>query len=123
MPLCATCGQDNTEGARFCSACGRPLEAAAPPREVRKVVTVLFSDVTGSTNLGERLDPESLRRVMARYFEEMKAALESHGGTVEKFIGDAPMAGFLWPRPGQRAGLAAARAPRDMRQGLERQNE
>jgi class 3 adenylate cyclase len=56
---------------------------------VRKIVTVVFADVTGSTALGERLDPESLRRVMARYFETASACLARHGGTVEKFIGDA----------------------------------
>jgi class 3 adenylate cyclase len=59
--------------------------------EVR-TVTVLFADVTGSTALGEQLDPEPLRRVLSRYFDEMKAVIESHGGTVEKFIGDAVMA-------------------------------
>src|SRR5438093_3662215 len=123
MPLCANCGQDNPEGARFCSACGRPLEAAAPPREVRKVVTIVFSDVTGSTSLGERLDPESMRRVMARYFEEMKAALESHGGTVEKFIGDAVMAVFGIPVLHEDDALRAVRAALEMRERLDRLNE
>src|SRR2546428_7385880 len=118
MPLCATCGQDNTEGARFCSACGRPLEPPAAPREVRKVVTVVFSDVTGSTNLGERLDPESLRRVMSRYFEEMKAALEAHGGTVEKFIGDAVMAVFGIPVLHEDDALRAVRAALEMQDAL-----
>ena len=67
--------------------------AGGPPQpEVRKTVTVLFCDVTGSTELGERLDPETLRRVLLRYFEEMRAVLERYGGTVEKFIGDAVMA-------------------------------
>ena len=79
MPVCATCGQENPEIARFCLRCGAALEAAAPTREVRKTVTVVFADVTGSTKLGERLDPESLRRVMGRYFAEMKGALERHG--------------------------------------------
>lgn len=84
MPTCAQCGQDNPEGCRFCGACAAPLDAqAAPAREVRKIVTVLFSDVAGSTALGERLDPESLRRVMSRYFDEMAGVLERHGGTVE----------------------------------------
>jgi class 3 adenylate cyclase len=96
MPTCPRCGQLNPEGFRFCGACAAELEAAAP-REVRKTVTVLFADVTGSTALGERLDPESLRRVMSRYFEEMKDAIEHHGGTVEKFIGDAVMAVFGVP--------------------------
>ena len=66
-------------------------------REVRKTVTILFCDVTGSTALGERLDSESLRRVMERYFTLARNVLERHGGTVEKFIGDAVMAVFGIP--------------------------
>src|SRR6266511_2587105 len=123
MPLCAYCGQDNAEGARFCSSCGRLLEPAAAPGEVRKIVTVLFSDVTGSTSLGERLDPESLRRIMGRYFEEMRAALESHGGTVEKFIGDAVMAVFGIPVLHEDDALRAVRAALEMRERLERLNQ
>jgi class 3 adenylate cyclase len=60
--------------------------------EVRKTVTVLFPDITGSTSLGEHLDPESLRRVKSRYFDGMRSVLERHGATVEKFIGDAVIA-------------------------------
>ena len=63
----------------------------------RKVVTVLFCDVVGSTALGESVDPEALQGLLARYFERMKAIVESHGGTVEKFIGDAVMAVFGVP--------------------------
>ena len=78
--------------------CGMPLAPAPSPiRETRKVVTVVFCDVTGSTALGERLDPESLRQVMARYFETMRTVVESHGGTVEKFIGDAVDGGVRHP--------------------------
>ena len=90
---CANCGRESPDDFAFCPACAAPL---APPgrQEVRKTVTVVFCDVTGSTAMGERLDPESLRRVMSRYFAEMRAALERHGGTVEKFIGDAVMAVF-----------------------------
>jgi class 3 adenylate cyclase len=62
--------------------------------ESRKTVTVVFADVTGSTALGERTDPETMRRIMERYFEEMRTVLERHRGTVEKFIGDAVMAVF-----------------------------
>jgi class 3 adenylate cyclase len=65
--------------------------------ESRKTVTVVFADVTGSTALGERTDPETMRRIMERYFEEMRTVLERHGGTVEKFIGDAVMAVFGIP--------------------------
>ncbi|HEY7732169.1 MAG TPA: adenylate/guanylate cyclase domain-containing protein, partial [Gaiellaceae bacterium] len=88
MSACAACGSENREGARYCDACGEKL-TAVEVREQRKTVTVLFCDVTGSTALGERLDPESLRSVLARYFEVASAAIERHGGTVEKFIGDA----------------------------------
>ena len=92
MRPCPSCGRENPDDARFCSGCGTPLVEREPQRsEVRKTVTVLFSDVTGSTALGERLDPESLRRVMSRYFDVMSAAVERHGATVEKFIGDAIM--------------------------------
>ena len=88
--------------------------AASPreaPREVRKTVTIVFSDLTGSTALGEQLDSESLRAVMARYFDVMRAALERHGGTVEKFIGDAVMAVFGLPQAarGRRAAGGARR--------------
>jgi class 3 adenylate cyclase len=96
MPTCASCGRESPEGFRFCGACGAEL-AAARSREVRKTVTVLFADVTGSTALGERLDPEAVRRVMSRYFDEARAVLERYGGTVEKFIGDAVMAVFGVP--------------------------
>jgi hypothetical protein len=81
MTLCPSCGRENPDGFRFCGACGAPLEAPMPPRELRKTVTVLFSDVSGSTALGERLDPETTRRVMTRYFDAMRAAIELHGGT------------------------------------------
>ena len=60
-------------------------------------MTVVFCDVTGSTALGERLDPEAMRRTMGRYFEEIRLIVERHGGTVEKFIGDAAMAVFGIP--------------------------
>ena len=83
---------------------------------------MLFSDVAGSTRLGERLDPESLRQVMARYFDEMKAALEAHGGTVEKFIGDAVMAVFGIPTLHEDDALRAVRAALEMRGRLERLN-
>ena len=66
MRTCPDCGGENPDGAGFCSACGRVLGVSPGAREVRKTVTVLFADVTGSTVLGEQLDPESLRRVMAR---------------------------------------------------------
>ena len=110
MLVCASCGAENREGARFCDSCGAALAVAAPAREVRKVVTVLFCDVTGSTALGERIDPESLRRVMARYFETARTVVERHGGIVEKFIGDAVMAVFGVPAVHEDDALCAVRA-------------
>jgi class 3 adenylate cyclase/tetratricopeptide (TPR) repeat protein len=114
--ICSSCGAENPEGFRFCGRCGAPLAAQEPTaRELRKTVTVLFCDVAGSTALGERLDPESLRRVMARYFEAMKAAIERHGGTVEKFIGDAVMAVFGVPVLHEDDALRGVRAAAEMR--------
>src|ERR671931_1601607 len=84
----------------------------------RKTVTVLFCDVTGSTELGESIDPEALREVLARYFERMKAIVEAHGGTVEKFIGDAVMAGFGIPTAHEDDALRAVRAAAGMRAAL-----
>ena len=111
MVDCPSCGHANAEDAKFCSDCGTRLDAPAPPtREVRKTVTVVFCDVTGSTALGERLDPESLRTVMSRYFDRMQGVLESHGGTVEKFIGDAVMAVFGIPVLHEDDALRAVRA-------------
>ena len=122
VDTCPSCGEQNPESARFCSACGTPLGLAAG-RETRKTVTVLFADVTGSTALGERLDPESLRRVMARYFEAARGCLERHGGTVEKFIGDAVMAVFGVPVMHEDDALRALRAAAELRQSLASLND
>ncbi|MCI0633635.1 MAG: AAA family ATPase [Actinobacteria bacterium] len=94
------------------------MEATDERSEVRKVVTIVFADVTGSTALGERLDPEALRRVMSRYFDEMSAVIEHHGGTVEKFIGDAVMAVFGIPRLHEDDPLRAVRSAAGMRDAL-----
>src|SRR5256712_2028816 len=84
----------------------------------RKTVTVLFCDVTGSTALGESVDPEALRALLARYFERMKAIVERHGGSVEKFIGDAVMAVFGVPVAHEDDALRAVRAATEMRDAL-----
>ena len=94
------------------------MEAVAAGRETRKTVTVLFIDAVSSTALGERMDPESLRAVMTRYFEVMREAIESHGGAVEKFIGDAVMAIFGVPTVHEDDALRACRAAVEIRSRL-----
>ena len=83
-------------------------------REQRKVVTILFCDVVGSTALGESTDPEALRARMRRYFEDLRTILERHGGTVEKFAGDAVMAVFGIPLAHEDDALRAVRAASEM---------
>jgi class 3 adenylate cyclase/tetratricopeptide (TPR) repeat protein len=90
---------------------------------VRKTVTVLFCDVVTSTAHGERLDPESWRRVMSRFFDAMRAVIERHGGTVEKFIGDEVMAVFGVPTVHEDDAMRAVRAAAEMRDRLEELNE
>jgi class 3 adenylate cyclase/tetratricopeptide (TPR) repeat protein len=115
--VCPACGEENPERFRLCGFCGAPL-APAPPPSVRKTVTAVFSDVTGSTALGERLDPEALRALMQRYFEEMRTVLERHGGTVEKFIGDAVVAVFGVPHVHEDDAVRAVRAAAEMRERI-----
>ena len=116
--VCASCGHENSEGAKFCEECGFSFALRRAAQEQRKTVTVLFCDVTGSTALGESVDPERLRALLARYFERMKAIVERHGGTVEKFIGDAVMAVFGVPVLHEDDALRALRAAVEMRDAL-----
>jgi class 3 adenylate cyclase/tetratricopeptide (TPR) repeat protein len=98
MVTCPSCGQENPEGFRLCGMCGAALApAAAPSREERKVVTILFTDLVGSTARAEGLDPEDVRATLSAYYARLRSELERHGGTVEKFIGDAVMAVFGAP--------------------------
>src|SRR5688572_5978280 len=99
---CTSCGSRPPPDARFCPACGARVKqpdshAARAPTAERKLVTVVFCDLVGSTALSQALDPETLRSVVLRYFAAVQAAIEDHGGTVEKFIGDAVMAVFGVP--------------------------
>ncbi|TML97613.1 MAG: zinc-ribbon domain-containing protein [Actinobacteria bacterium] len=114
MTTCPNCGAENPEGFRFCGSCGTALAETPRAREVRKTVTVLFCDVVGSTALGERVDPEPLRRLMGSYYEQMRTIVERHGGTVEKFIGDAVMAVFGVPQAHEDDALRAVRAAAEM---------
>jgi class 3 adenylate cyclase/tetratricopeptide (TPR) repeat protein len=118
VAICASCGQANPEGARFCNACAAALDAAPAEREQRKTVSIVFCDITGSTELGESTDPEALRALLARYFERMRGIVESHGGSVEKFIGDAVMAVFGVPVSHEDDALRACRAAGEMRDAL-----
>src|SRR4029078_5593767 len=120
MTVCAACGYEIPEGAKFCPECGAPVAPAAAPREQRKTVTILFCDVAGSTELGESTDPEALRSLLARYFERMKEIVERHGGSVEKFIGDAVMAVFGVPIVHEDDALRACRAAVEMRDAFPR---
>src|SRR3954468_4647368 len=123
---CSRCSRENADDARFCQACGAPLvtEGAAGAEE-RKAVTIGFGALVGFTAQAERLDPEDVRRVLAPYHARLRSELERHGGTVEKFIGDAVMAVFGAPTAHEddperavraalatpRLGRGAARAP------------
>jgi class 3 adenylate cyclase/tetratricopeptide (TPR) repeat protein len=98
-------------------SCAAPLRAELA-REQRKVVTVLFCDLVGSTALGESTDPEALRARLRRYFEDLRAILERHGGSVEKFVGDAVMAVFGVPAAHEDDALRAARAAAEMREAV-----
>jgi class 3 adenylate cyclase len=97
MQTCGRCGQENPDVARFCLACGFELGQTGPARQERKVVTVLFADLVGFTSRAESLDPEDVGALLTAYHARLKHELERHGGTVEKFIGDAVMALFGAP--------------------------
>jgi class 3 adenylate cyclase len=114
--VCASCGHENSDAARFCEACAAALGGGSGER--RKVVSVLFCDVVGSTALGESTDPEALRALLARYFDRMREVVERHGGSVEKFIGDAVMAVFGVPVVHEDDALRACRAAVEMREAF-----
>ncbi len=119
------CGAEVPVGARFCPACGAEIVGTepAPAGQERRIVTILFADVTGSTGLGERLDPERLQEVMATYFTAMREEIEAEGGTVEKFIGDAVMAAFGVPVAHEDDPARALRSALRMRRRLAEVNE
>ena len=122
--FCHECGHAAPDGAKFCPACGTRIAAGsgvapeALPVETRRIVTVLFVDVTGSTPLGERLDPEAIRRIFSRYFGEVAAIVTRHGGTLEKFAGDALVAVFGLPVLHEDDALRAVRTAAEAREAL-----
>ncbi|HWQ24559.1 MAG TPA: AAA family ATPase [Gaiellaceae bacterium] len=123
MLVCPSCGRENADDARFCSYCATPLEAAAAPREERKVVTCLFCDLVGFTARAETMDPEDVRRLLQPYHERVRSELERFGGTVEKFIGDAVMALFGAPLAHEDDPERAVRAALAIREALADEGE
>ena len=109
--VCPSCAHANTPDHRFCGACGASL--IAPPAEkaeVRKVVTIVFADLIGSTALHERLDPESVSRLMDRYHRTVRAQIEAHGGSVVQLLGDGVMCAFGVPHVAEDDAIRAVRA-------------
>src|SRR5262245_41557853 len=120
---CAACGHANPPDHRFCGACGASLAARVEPNrkadaddtaEVRKVVTIVFADLIGSPALHERLDPESVSRVMERYHNAVRAPVEAHGGTVVSLLGDGVMCAFGVPQVAEDDAIRAVRAAFDI---------
>ncbi|MDF2733955.1 MAG: hypothetical protein K0S97_578 [Chloroflexota bacterium] len=120
---CPSCGEENPARFRLCGFCGTALAVSLPAGEVRKPATFIFVDLKGSTALTERIDQEAMSEIKKRYFTVMAAQIERHGGTVEKYIGDAIMAVFGIPRAREDDALRAVRAAYGMQQQLTMLNE
>ena len=116
---CGSCGEENPPRARFCLACAAPLDTNDGAGESRRFVTILFADLVSSTSIGERLDAEAFRALQSRYFAVLHEAIKRHGGTVEKYIGDAVMAVFGLPTLHEDDALRAVRAAADLAPALE----
>jgi class 3 adenylate cyclase/tetratricopeptide (TPR) repeat protein len=112
---CPSCSAEQADGARFCSACGTEIGLRPAARSgIRKIVSILFCDLVGSTALGAELDAETMRTLMMRYYAAMRRCVERHGGRVEKFVGDAVMAVFGVPAVHEDDALRAVRAALEM---------
>src|SRR5262245_39480438 len=126
MPFCTACGTENPPQARFCFACGAAIAdapPAAPPSEDRKVITAIFVDLVGSTARSEQLDPEDVKALVAPYHARVRGELEAHGGTFEKFSGDAILALFGTPKAHEDDPERAVRAALAVRQGISELND
>ena len=124
MTACPACGSENAATAKFCSECGTVLAVAATRgREERKIVSVVFVDLVGSTARAESSDPEDTRALLRVYHERSREELESFGGTVEKFIGDAVVAVFGAPVSHEDDPERAVRAALAVREAVGRLNE
>jgi class 3 adenylate cyclase/tetratricopeptide (TPR) repeat protein len=121
MATCPSCGAAVAPDARFCARCGASV--GAPAAEERKLATILFADVIGSTDLGEQLDPERLRSLLQEYFAAMSRVVEEWGGTVEKYIGDAILAVFGVPSAREDDPVRALQAANEMLAALARLND
>jgi class 3 adenylate cyclase/tetratricopeptide (TPR) repeat protein len=119
---CTSCGGANPAGARFCSSCGAPLGEVAAAQEERKLVSVLFIDLVGSTARADKADPEDVRDELQIYHQEAKQCIEEYGGLLEKFIGDAVMAVFGAPVSHGDDAERAVRAGLRALEGIERLN-
>jgi class 3 adenylate cyclase/tetratricopeptide (TPR) repeat protein len=118
MPNCSACRAVPADSSRFCQACGAPADARPSPDE-RKLATVLFADLVGSTELGSSQDPERTRAVLERFYDAMQVEIEAAGGSVEKFVGDAVMAAFGAPSAQEDHAERALHAALSMRRRLE----
>ena len=120
---CSNCAAAIPDRYRRCGACGTTREGLDAATEFRRFATVVTSDLKGSTALGERLDAEALREVLGRYFDAMRAAFESHGGTIEKIIGDAIVAIFGLPIRHDDDALRAVEAASEIQRVLANLND
>src|SRR5256884_2915979 len=126
MPFCTECGTENPPKAKFCFSCGTAMaQAPAPaiPSEERKVITAIFVDLVGSTARSENLDPEDVKSLVAPYHARVRGELEAHGGTFEKFSGDAILALFGTPKAHEDDPERAISAALAVRQGIAELNE
>lgn len=122
LVTCPSCGGESPARYRVCGHCGEAI-SEAPATEIRRQATIVTSDLKGSTALGERLDPESLREVMTTYIDEMRAVFEGHGGTIEKIIGDAIVAVFGLPTARDDDALRAVEAAAESQRALASLND
>jgi class 3 adenylate cyclase/tetratricopeptide (TPR) repeat protein len=123
VPVCASCGQENPAIARFCLACGLPLADESARREERRLISVLFVDLVGFTSRAEQLDPEDVQALLRPYHDAVRSEVESFGGSLEKFIGDAVVGVFGAPTAFGDDAERAVRAALTVRDTLARMDE